>query len=119
MFPYAVRDPLDSDESDLRLDDNSIIPATHSLSTYCLPLSHILNMKQTLRSFGKRVRELRLASGLSQEELAELAGLHRTYIGGIERGERNIGIANIFRLAQALKVPPGAFFDDLGSDNST
>ena len=53
---------------------------------------------------GRLVRELRTKAGLSQEDLAERAGLHRTYIGGIERGERNIGLLNLVRLARALSV---------------
>jgi transcriptional regulator with XRE-family HTH domain len=57
-----------------------------------------------LKIFGKRVRKLRKARGLSQEELAEIAELHRNYIGGIERGERNVALLNILRLAQALGV---------------
>jgi len=58
-----------------------------------------------LKIFGKQVRKFRKARGLSQEELAELAELHRNYIGGIERGERNVALLNIVRLAKALGVP--------------
>lgn len=54
--------------------------------------------------FGKRVKELRARSGISQELLAERAGLDRTYISGVERGERNISIVNIEKIAAALNV---------------
>ncbi len=56
--------------------------------------------------FGRRVRTLRLERGLSQEKLAELADLHRNYVGGVEREERNIALLNIIALAHALKVRP-------------
>lgn len=54
--------------------------------------------------FGKKVREQRLSQGLSQERLAERAGLHRTYIGMIERAERNITLTNIEKIALALRI---------------
>lgn len=53
---------------------------------------------------GHNIRRLRLATGLSQEELADRAGLHRTYISSVERGERNVSVDNIFLLARALGV---------------
>lgn len=58
-----------------------------------------------LRAFGVRVRELRDARGLSQERLGQEAALHRTYIGSLERGERNVSMVNLYRLATALGVP--------------
>lgn len=65
------------------------------------------------KNFGMKVRAQRLAAGLSQEQLASLAGLDRTYIGGIERGERNPTLKNISRLAQALKVPLSCLFENI------
>ena len=61
----------------------------------------------TAREFGKRIRKRRLELGISQEKLADLAGLHRTYVGSVERGERNVSFLNILRLAKALKEDPG------------
>ena len=56
--------------------------------------------------FGELVRQFREQSDLSQEDLADLAGIHRTYIGGIERGERNPTLQTIHKLAAALDIPP-------------
>jgi transcriptional regulator with XRE-family HTH domain len=58
-------------------------------------------------TFGERVRVRRTQLGLSQEALAELAGLHWTYVGSVERGQRNIALRNILRLAQGLQLDPG------------
>ena len=55
---------------------------------------------------GTRIRELRLARGISQEALADEAGIHRTYMGSVERGERNISLENIVKIARALRVAP-------------
>lgn len=57
--------------------------------------------------FGRRVRELRFAQGRTQEQLAAASGMHFTYVASVERGERNIGLENIVRLAHALEVDPG------------
>lgn len=60
---------------------------------------------------GDRVRNLRSARGLSQESLADLAGFHRTYLGGVERGERNPGLLNIVAVARALGVTPSTLLE--------
>ncbi len=65
---------------------------------------------RTRALFGKRVRELRMKRKWSQEKLAEESGLHTTYISGIERGRRNVGMENIVKLARALKVDVGQLF---------
>lgn len=62
--------------------------------------------------FGAQVRRLRTERGWSQEQLAEHAGLHRNYVGGLERAERNVGIDNVVALADALGVRPGDLFGD-------
>ncbi len=54
------------------------------------------------QSFACNMRQLRIKKGLSQEKLAEIAGLHRTYVGSVERGERNIAIDNMERIAESL-----------------
>lgn len=56
------------------------------------------------RIFAQRLRQIRQIRGLSQEELADIAGLHRTYVGSVERSERNVSIDNMDRLAKALEV---------------
>ncbi len=60
--------------------------------------------KTILEKFGERIREERLKQNLSQEELASRAGVHRTYIGMIERAEKNITLENIEKIANALEI---------------
>jgi transcriptional regulator with XRE-family HTH domain len=62
--------------------------------------------------FAENVRRLRLDAGLSQEALAELAGVHRTYIGMLERSEKNVTIYNIERIAGALKTEASTLLKD-------
>jgi transcriptional regulator with XRE-family HTH domain len=71
----------------------------------------LLNAEIAIK-FGERVRQLRIGNtNLSQEELATRAGLHRTFIGRVERGETNITLGNIARLLSALKVSLAEFFE--------
>ncbi len=65
-----------------------------------------------LTAFGGRLRRLRQERGLSQEALAHGAGLHRAVVGFIERGERDIGISHVWRLAASLEVSPRELFDE-------
>ena len=60
-----------------------------------------------LKEFGKQVRELRAQAGYSQESFATKVGLHRTYMSAIERGEHNVSLLNIKKIAKALKVAVG------------
>ena len=62
------------------------------------------SLPEEQRAFGAAVRAFRESAGKSQEDIAELANLHRTYIGGVERGERNISLQNIFKIARSLGI---------------
>ena len=63
--------------------------------------------------FGRRLRELRLKLGMSQEALADASGLHRTYVGSVERGERNVSLENVVRLARAIHTTPSNLLKDV------
>lgn len=65
---------------------------------------------QALIKIGHRIRELRKAKGFSQEEFANEVGLDRTYMGGVERGERNIAALNLIKIAKTLKIEVGGLF---------
>ena len=64
----------------------------------------IMADSEILKKFGERVRELRKEGGWSQEDFAEECGMDRTYMGGVERGERNLRLRNIERIAEALEI---------------
>ncbi len=66
--------------------------------------------QQSLLNFGKVVRLRRQALGISQEELADRANLHRTYVSDVERGIRNVSLLNIHELAKALALKPSELF---------
>jgi transcriptional regulator with XRE-family HTH domain len=69
--------------------------------------------KPFLDEFGDRIRVRRLLLGLSQRQLAERIGMHDTNVGAIERGERNVSLANILKLAYGLECAPGQLLDGL------
>lgn len=69
--------------------------------------------KDPRKKFGERIRILRRQAGWSQEEFAAACGLHRTYVGAVERGERNVSLVNIVRLARALRAKPGDLMEDI------
>lgn len=66
--------------------------------------------EEILVKFGERVKSLRRSRGMSQEQLAELAGVHRTYIGMIERAEKNITLVNIQKIARAFGISVADIF---------
>ena len=70
------------------------------------------------KAFGNSVRSRRAAIGFSQEKLASKCGLHRTYIGSVERGERNVGLENIVRIACALQVRPQILLVNIDCETS-
>ena len=83
-----------------------------SISNFVAKKSHsyIMDKEPILLAFGQRVQELRKEHNLSQEQLADLAGVHRTYIGMIERAEKNITLCNIEKIAKALKIDIKSLF---------
>jgi transcriptional regulator with XRE-family HTH domain len=68
------------------------------------------NDKELQKLFGRNVRQLREARGLTQEEFSQKAGINRPYLGGVERGQRTICMDNIAKIAQALAVNPDVLF---------
>lgn len=71
------------------------------------------NDVKVLKKFGAVIKAKRDALGISQEELADRAGLHRTYLGGVEQGRRNLSLLNILKVAKALEVKPKELFANL------
>lgn len=68
-------------------------------------------MTEILKLVGSKIRDYRKTKGLSQDQLGEICGFHFSYIGGVERGERNISLENIGKIAEALDVEPKLFFE--------
>lgn len=77
----------------------------HVVVTEIEDADSMADRQDILVRFGTRVREFRRRAGLSQEEFASRCGLDRTYIGGIERGERNVSLRNIEVIANAFGIP--------------
>ena len=90
----------------------------YSLSIYCMSLNRLLFFRlrfmvmSARELFAKRVRELRHKRGWSQDDLADEAGLHRTYIGTVERSEQSITLDSVEKIAKAFKVPIKELFGD-------
>lgn len=75
-------------------------------------------MNDIAKAVGMRIRSYRTNLGLSQEKLAELAGCHPTYIGQLERGEKNATLESIAKIASSLKVSLSTLFENIGDFNS-
>ena len=75
-------------------------------------------MKGLAKIVGQRIRNYRMQLGLSQEKLAELSGCHPTYIGQLERGEKNATLESIDKVASSLKVSLSKLLENLGAENS-
>lgn len=97
------RDPTDYPKllPEFNIANYSMLHILHTISI----INHIIMIKKNvLVAFGKKIRQIRKGKGMSQEELSFKANLHRTYIGMIERAEKNITLANIEKIAKALDV---------------
>ena len=75
-------------------------------------------MSEITKLIGQRIRNYRIENGLSQEKLAEAAGCHPTYIGQIERGEKNATLESIEKISSAMSVPLSKLFEKIGDDNT-
>jgi transcriptional regulator with XRE-family HTH domain len=75
-------------------------------------------MDKILKRFGDTLRRQRQYVGISQEKLASKCKLHRTYVGSVERGERNVGLLNIVRIARALGVKPSFLLEDISGGDA-
>lgn len=73
-------------------------------------------MNEIIKTVGERLKHCRMRKGLSQEQLAEKCGLHPTYIGQVERGEKNATIESIWKIASALELPLEVLFEKLVGD---
>jgi DNA-binding XRE family transcriptional regulator len=99
-------------QKDCRDFDRPPIFATYSLHTFTIECYIMMNISiiggimDYQKILGENIHSLRLKCQITQEQLAELCDLHRTYVGAMERGERNVSLNNIVKVAQALNVTP-------------
>jgi transcriptional regulator with XRE-family HTH domain len=82
-----------------------------NFSTALRKATSIPGLSPTHIAFGDAIRAIRKEQGISQEAFAVKCGLDRSYFGAVERGERNVSLTNIVRIAEALETRPGALFD--------
>ena len=75
-------------------------------------------MSDIVKALGKRIRNYRTACGISQEKLAELSGCHPTYIGQLERGEKNATVESIEKITAALQLPLSKLFEKLDGEDA-
>lgn len=75
-------------------------------------------MSEIAKIIGQRIRNYRTEKGLSQEKLAEMSGCHPTYIGQVERGEKNATLESIDKIASAMDIPLSKLFEKMGEDSS-
>ncbi len=75
-------------------------------------------MSEIARIIGQRIRHYRTEKGLSQEKLAEMAGCHPTYIGQVERGEKNATLESVEKMASAMNLPLSKLFEKIGEDSA-
>ena len=89
----------------------------------CRPIGlqslRLRRVDELLKSLGRRIRELRAQREWSQEEFAAICGMHRTYMGHLERGEKNVSFSSLARVAGALSLPISELFKDLERDGMT
>ncbi|AIE61740.1 helix-turn-helix domain-containing protein [Bacillus methanolicus] len=77
----------------------------------------MINEIEIKKNFGQTLKKIRTKKGFSQEDLADLSGLHRTYISEVERGDRNISLINIHKICAALNIPASTFFRKMEEEN--
>lgn len=79
-----------------------------------MAVSQIIDRERALESLGEAVRNRRERIGLSQDELGHLSGMHRTYIGSVERGERNVTVGSLISICRALQLTPHQLLERAG-----